>query len=203
MNTLKFVGAGMLALVTGVCAQAAEVRDGGLRGDLRRMCDPVCELRAQDGAFSLLVEAYREFQSFQIETDYQTRVRLATSMSEERGSLVIASSSRGAQTLRQFVIRLAKQERDLRFEKLQTEVVNFHSAYSCARKVDEDYVGQKIPSTVNERAAAATLKDYCLVTPGSLAQSKIQSAPCEPASNVLLDIPPVTPKRSEVVESCD
>ena len=182
---------------------AAEVRDHGLRGDLRKLCDPVCELRAQDGAFSLLVESYRQFQSYQIETDYQMRLRAADGMGNDRGSLVIDAPSKGLQTLRQYIHALARMERDLRFEKLETDCKNFHAAYTCARKVDEDFLGETVPSAVDQRVAAQKLKDYCVVTPGALAQANIKKAGCVPASTVLLDAPPVAPDAKRLIEPCE
>jgi hypothetical protein len=177
--------------------------DSGLRGDLRKLCDPVCELRAQDGAFSLLVESYRQFQSYQIEADYQMRLRAAEGMGNERGSLVIESSSKGIQTLRQYIYALARIERDLRFERLETQCKNFHAAYSCVRKVDEDFLGENVPSAVDQRVAAQKLKDYCVVTPGALAQANIRKAGCLPASTVLLDAPPVAPDAKHLIEPCE
>jgi hypothetical protein len=183
--------------------RAAEMRDGGLHGELRKMCDGVCELKAQDSAFSLLMEVYRQFQAYQIESDYQVRLQQANTLTESRGSLVIESSSKGMRTLRQFVATLAAQERDLRLEELETRCANFHSAYACARKIDEDYAGEKVPSVVNERAAAQKLKDYCIITPGALAQGTIRSAGCVPASAMLLDAPRVAPDCQRVVETCE
>src|SRR5436309_8332660 len=104
------------AIVIVTQTRAAETSDR----ELRKLCDPVCELRSQDQAFSLLMETYRQYQCYQIDSDYQTRLRQCAGLSEERGSLVIDSSSSGLRTLRQFVLGLAKAERDLRMQKLET-----------------------------------------------------------------------------------
>ena len=189
-------------LVAGV-AHAADRRDGGLHGELRKMCDPVCELHAQDGAFSLLIETYRQFQSYQIETDYQMRLQAARGLSEDRGSLVIESSSKGMQTLRQYIFSLAKQERDLRFEKLQTQCANFSSAYTCVRKTDENYIGEKVPNTASQCDAAQKLRDYCVINPGTLGKGEIRKAGCIPVSTVLLDAPTVAPDPDRLIESCE
>ena len=194
---------GLLAATTAILfanqTRAAETNDR----QLRKFCDPVCELRSQDQAFSLLMETYRQFQCYQIESDYQTRLRQCAGLSEERGSLVIDSSSSGLRTLRQFVLGLAKAERDLRMQKLETECANFHSAYGCARRIDEDYIGETVPTAVDQRFAAQKLKDYCVVTPGALAKGDIRTAGCVPAGTVLLDAPTVQPDPKRLVESCE
>lgn len=195
----RMVAWGLLGLVAGGFVCAAETSDR----NARKLCDPICELRSQDGAFSLLIESYREYQSHMIENDYQMRLRAAEGVGNDRGSLVIEASSKSLQTLRHYIMALARMERDIRFEKLETQCRNFNAAYSCARKIDEDYIGETVPSMVDQRAAAQKLKDYCVVTPGALAQARVRTAGCVPATTVLLDAPPVAPDAKRLIESCE
>ena len=113
------VAAGVFLLSVAVAYGSGD-GSSGVGSRLRKYCDPVCELQSQDAAFSLLLETFRQFQSYQIETDYQNRLRAADGMNEKDGSLVIQTSSQGLQTLRSFVGVLAREERDLRMQKLQT-----------------------------------------------------------------------------------
>jgi hypothetical protein len=202
MKWLRVVVAGVLLLSVGV-AYGAEDSSSGVGGRLRTYCDPVCELQSQDAAFSLLLETYRQFQSYQIETDYQNRLHAADRMNGKDGSLVIRTSSQGLQTLRSFVGVLAKEERDLRMQKLQTEVVNFHGAYGCARKVDEGEAGGAVASRVNLRTAANKLRNFVLLSSGPLAKADLRSARTISASSVLVDAAPVDPNQDEVIEPCD
>jgi hypothetical protein len=200
----------MKALALGLCgvfvvgaAVAAGVDGANIRREIRKICDPVCELRSQDAAMSLLLEAYRQFQSHQIESDFEGRLKAANAMSQERGSLVIASSSTGVQTLRAFVVMLAEKERDLRFEQLQTQVVNFRSAYGCARRIDEEQLDTTVPTAIDTRKAASKLRDFKIVSPGTLASASRRSPKTISASAVLLDAPEVEPAEDRVIESCD
>ena len=170
---------------------------------LRKYCDPVCELQSQDGAFSLLLETYRQFQSYQIETDYQNRLRAADGMNDKDGSLVIQTSSQGLQTMRSFVGVLAREARDLRMQKLQTEVVNFRSAYGCVRKMDEEETGGPVSSRVDLQAAGRKLRNFVILSSGPLARADLRSAKPISASTVLIDAVPVSPNQSEVVEPCN
>jgi hypothetical protein len=200
----------MKALALGLCgvfvvgaAVAAGVDGANIRREIRKICDPVCELRSQDAAMSLLLEAYRQFQSHQIESDFEGRLKAANAMSQERGSLVIASSSTGVQTLRAFVVMLAEKERDLRFEQLQTQVVNFRSAYGCARRIDEEQLDTTVPTAIDTRKAASKLRNFNIIAPGTLARANFRSPRAISASTVLLDAPEVEPAQDQVIESCD
>ena len=177
--------------------------DAKIKSEIRKICDPVCELRSQDGAFSLLIEAYRQYQSRQIQSDYEARLRAANAMSNERSSLVIASASQGLLTLRAFVVMLAEKERDLRMEELQTQVVNFRSAYSCVRRVDERELGATVPTAIDTRKAAAKLRNFKIIAPGTLAKADLKTSQSISSDAVLLDTPEVTPAEDQVIQSCD
>ena len=81
-------------------------------------CDPVCEIQAQDSAFALLIEAYRQFQSRQIQVDYESRLRAAAGLGAQADSLVIGTTLNSTRTLRAWVEALAEKERELRLEQL-------------------------------------------------------------------------------------
>src|SRR5208283_5166614 len=68
--------------------------------------DPIAELRNQDSAFSLLIEAFRQIQGRIIQNDYEARIKAANALSDLK--------------TRRYVAELAKEERDLRVEKLST-----------------------------------------------------------------------------------
>src|SRR5882724_11860643 len=157
---MKMLGLAVCVFVIACGTATAGVDDAKIKSEIRKSCDPVRELRSQDAAFSLLIEAYRQFQSHRIQADYEARLRAANAMNKERGSLVIASSSTGLQTLRAFVVMLAEKERDLRMEELQTQVVNFRSAYSCVRRIDEQELGATVPIAIDTRKAAAKLRNF-------------------------------------------
>ncbi|MCG3148570.1 MAG: hypothetical protein PCFJNLEI_02014 [Verrucomicrobiae bacterium] len=168
-----------------------------------KFCDPVCELRSQDAAFSLLMEVYRQHQSYHIETDYQFRLQQIAELRADKSPFIIESDSEALKLLRQFVLGLVQKERELRMAKLETQVANFQAAYSCVRKIDEDYVGEKVAKNLSQSAAQEKIKDLVIITPGTLAQGDIRHAGTIPASVVLMN-PPVGPVNdTDLVERCD
>jgi len=108
------------------------------------------ELQNQDAALSLLLEAFRQVQSSLIESDYDSEVRAASSLTEVEA--------------RRTVLFLADLERYLRSRKLGKQVGNLLTAYDYARKMDESGAGVTVPSMIDLRAAASKLKDFRLVT---------------------------------------
>lgn len=195
MKLILRVGGLWLALVV-----ASLASEGGRPSDQRpapssvssakKFCDPVCSLRSQDAAFSLLMETFRQHQSCHIEIDYQFRLQGIAEIKGDPTANVIESNSKGLQMLRQFVYGLAKRERELRMVKLETQVANLQAAYSCVRKIDEDYVGEKVPKNLDQRTAQETLKDLVIIVPGTLAKGDAVHARTVPASVVLLNPPP-------------
>lgn len=170
---------------------------------IKTYCDPVCEVQAQDKAFSMLIEAYRQIQSYQIQSDYEQRLKSAAAVGEEHGSLIIQSSLEGVRTLRVFIEELAKREKVLRMEQLQERVANFHTVYSCVRRVDEEDVGEAVPKRVDTEAASAKLKGYVIVTLGSPATANYRMAKAAPASKIFLDAAPVMIPPDRLIQSCE
>ena len=73
---------------------------------------------------------------------------------------------------------LAKQERELRINKLCVQLGNMAIAYDHARQNDELREGVTVPHEVNTDAAADALKDFVVITP---------AGPAIPAETVLRD----------------
>lgn len=132
----------------------------------------ISELRNQDSAFALLTEAFREIQTRLIQNDYEARVRAANALESLK-------------TRRQVIV-LAKQERDLRLQKLMLQLGNMNSGYDYARQVDEREVGVVVPSHVDTIEAANRLKTFVVLTPDSVENS----APAIPVCNFLLSSVP-------------
>lgn len=189
-----------MSLMTQVLAGNA---DQGMSGRVRTACDPVCELKAQDSAFALLMETYRQFKSCEIEKNYQGRIEAAVSLPKRSSSPVLKHNSRAMQKLQEFVGALAKEERNLEMEQLQTQVVNFSSAYNCARKLDERYLGQTVTNSVSLRAAAEQLKSFVIVTGGSVGSPSFNKGAPIPADTILMDAEEVAPEASKVIETCE
>jgi hypothetical protein len=168
-----------------------------------KFCDPACELRAQDSAFNLLVESFRQHQSYQIDHDYQGRIRQISAVKEDRAGLVVRSESQTMRTLRQLMLGLAQQEREVRMAELETRVSNFEAAYTCVRKIDEDYVGEKVPKKTGREEARAMLKTFVAFKPGSIAGGDFAHARAVPASSVLANPPAEPPIAEQLVESCE
>jgi hypothetical protein len=166
-------------------------------------CDPVCELRAQDSAFSLLIEAYRQFQSREIQIDYERRLRSAAELGNQPDSLVIGTTLKSTRTLRAWVEVLAEKERDLRLEQLQTRVVNFATAYQCARKGDESVLEEPVANKVDAGAASRELKTLRVLALGSPASADFQTIVSRPAASLFLDSAPEEPWQDEVVGPCE
>ncbi len=191
-----------------VATQAASTNPAGadnvpVSQRIQKYCDPVCELQAQDGAFSLLIEAYRQFQSRQIELNYESRLKAAAHLGQDPDSLVIGTTLTSVQTMRAWIEALAEKERDLRLEQLQTRVANFTTVYHCARKADEIAVEQPVASKVNTRAAARQLMTWRLLTLGSPARANFQAVASRPAADIFLDSAPADIWPEQLVGPCE
>lgn len=197
----------MFAISAPVLLIAPAAHAGAERGSvdsrITKYCDPVCELQAQDSAYSMLIEAYRQFQSRQIQIDYEARLRAAAGMSEEHGSLVIQTSLEGVRTLRAWVEALARKERDLRMEQLYTRVANFNTAYACARKLDEELIEADVPTRVDPKSAATKLKSLRIVALGSPAKADFRTVKSTPARKLFLDTQAVEVPPDQLIEPCD
>lgn len=198
---------GLAVGLTGVALGASRGSENGNGGTvsnrITNYCDSVCELQAQDSAFSLLIEAYREFQSRQIEVDYEARLRAVAGLGKDGDTLVIDTTLHGARTMRAWTEALAAKERDLRLEQLQTRVVNFASAYQCARKGDERALDEPVANQVDARAAARELKTWRVLALGSLTSDGFRTVVSKPATSLFLDSAPAEPWQTEVVGPCE
>jgi len=170
---------------------------------IEKYCDPVCELQAQDSAFSLVIEAYRQFQSRQIELDYEARLKAAADLGQGPDSLVIATTLTSTRTMRAWIEALAEKERDLRLEQLQTRVANFTTVYHCARKADEIAVEHPVASKVDAGVAAQQLKTLRLLTLGSPARANFQTVTSKSAADIFLDSAPADTWPEQLVGPCE
>lgn len=177
--------------------------NGPVSQRIQQYCDPVCELQAQDSAFSLLIEAYRQFQSRQIELDYESRLKAAAHLGQEPDSLVIGTTLTSVRTMRAWIKALAEKERDLRLEQLQTRIANFTTVYHCARKDDETTAGLPVASKVDIRAAVPQLRTLRLLTLGSPTIANFQTVISTPAADVFLDSTPADTWPEQLVGPCE
>jgi hypothetical protein len=191
------------AVVAEAATNAQGVDASPVSNRITKYCDPVCELRAQDSAFSLLIEAYRQFQSRQIQIDYERRLRSAANLGNQPDSLVIGTTLNSTRTLRAWVEVLAEKERDLRLEQLQTRVVNFATAYQCVRKEDETALEEPVANKGDAPAAARELKTLRMLALGSPVSADFQTVVSRPAASIFLDSPPTEPWQDEVVGPCE
>jgi hypothetical protein len=106
----------------------------------------VRELRNQDEAFSLVLEAYHEVQASLIESGYEARLREA-SESQNDGT-------------RRVLRDLADLERDLRSDALSRKLEHLRAAYEYGRRDDEREGGIHVPMVVDTTAAASKLTDF-------------------------------------------
>lgn len=211
---MKLLRLGIIGIlgIAGAVGEAAETHkpkaDGAEpRSFASKFCDPVCELKSQDAAFSLLLEGYRQHEAYHIESDYQGRLQQIANLKELRSpdvpTLVLESNTRAMRRLRELVLGLVRQEREVRLSIMETRVANFQAAYSCVRKIDEDYLGERVPRTSTPAAAQKELGDFVAIIPGSLAKGDIAIAPSVPASSVLLLPTSGTANPHDLVEPCD
>ena len=117
----------------------------------KAMHGPVSDLRNQDSAFSLLIESYRQMQTFMIEGDYDKRLRGASLVKDAKD--------------REHIETLAAQERDLRLAKLRTTLGGFNAAYDTSRHESERNAGIQVPSEVDINAANEKLRKFVPFTP--------------------------------------
>lgn len=205
----EYIVGGVLCVMVAQAGLAAESSRGG---DLRmpaqptrssKFCDPICELRSQDAAFSLLVETFRQHQSYRIDTEYRERLRAATEAGREKAGFFFESDTEGLRMLRQFIYGMAKQEAQLRMAKLETQVANLQAAYSCVRKIDEDYIGEKVAKNLDSRVAQEKLRDFVILSPGTIAKVGSAETRSVPANLVLLNSPPGPANNEDVINPCD
>ena len=177
-------------------------------------CDSVCQLHAQDWAFALLIETYREYRCNQIEAEYGRRTRAVAGLSAvPDDSGVVHAPLRFVQQLQELLGDVAAAERNRGLQLIHTQVNNFQSLYDCARKRDEEALGVMVAKTVDSRAVVRELKQYLVVQPDPVANTATPAdahdlrhvmvvspkylsahamdAESEPASSLLFDEPAV------------
>lgn len=143
----------------------------------RRPADPVSELRNQDEAFALLIEAFRQVQGRIIQNDYEARIQAANELDDLK--------------TRRRVVVLASQERELRLQKLYHQIGNLNLTYDNTRRDDERAANVEVPVHIDTAHAAKTLMDYVFIAPVANAKPGEIKTKTVPASNYLLDkLPP-------------
>lgn len=133
----------------------------------RTLPGPVSNLRNQDSAFSLLIESYRQMQTFMIEGDYDKRLRAA--------ALVKDPKERG------HIETLAAQERELRLAKLHGMLEGFGAAYDTSRRESERAAGIHVESEVDIKAANEKLRKFVPFTPHDFGPGENQPSHLVPA----------------------
>jgi len=133
----------------------------------------VSELRNQDSVFSILIEAFRQVQGRVIQTDYEARIKAANALDDLK--------------TRRRVVVLARQERELRVQKLYHEIGNLNLSYDHTRRDDERAAGVEVPVHIDTGHAAKTLMDYVFIAPAANDESGEFKTKTVPASNYLLD----------------
>jgi len=133
---------------------------------------PVADLRNQDSAFSLLIESYRQMQTFMIEGDYEKRLRAAALVKDAKE--------------RDHINTLAAQERELRLAKLRNTLGNFNTAYNSSRHVTEKTAGVSVPNSVDTKAANDKLRSFVPFTPSEFGPSENQPSSLLPAGAMMI-----------------
>ena len=127
----------------------------------------VAELRNQDAAFSLLIESYRQMQTFMIEADFEKRLRAAALVKDNKD--------------RDHIIDLAGQEHDLRLAQLRENLGKFNATYDTSRQSTEKATGVSVPNKVDTKTADAKLRKLVPFTPSKLGPSQDHPSQLLPA----------------------
>src|SRR6266850_2413278 len=125
----------------------------------------VTELQTRDSAFSLLIVAFGEVQTSLIESDYEARLRAASSIHDP--------------ATRSPVRELARQERELRLRKLNRQLAELSAAYVHSRQPvpDEESSGPVPPAKVDTAAAHQTRKSFVIVEAATIETESETNAP--------------------------
>lgn len=126
---------------------------------------PATRLRKQDSAFSLLIEAYRQFHNHLIQSDYDRQRRAAARLPDRES--------------RRQALALVERERDLRVRKLCTQLATFAVAYDYSRQRDQRNEGISVPRAVDADAAAEELKEFVVIVPPAGNSSKPGTIPAD------------------------
>ena len=139
-----------------------------------KSANPLAELRNQDSAFSLLIEAFRQIQGRIIQTDYEARIKAANALSDLK--------------TRRYVCQLAKEERGLRVAKLYHQIGNLNLTYENTRRDDERTLAvADVPVHIDTGHAAKTLMDFVFIAPTTPDKNGEIKTVSVPAKNYLLD----------------
>jgi len=186
-------------------------------------CDSVCQLRAQDWAFALLVETYREYRCNQIEDGYGKRTRAVASLANVPAyDGVVHVQLHFVQQLQEILGDIAAAERNRGLQLVHTQVNNLQSMYDCVRKRDEQALGVAVAKTVDSHVIARELKQYLVIQPESLTNTLFRDDARElfvspkfltdhdssqyetkPASTLLYDEPDVPVDRNLLLAPCE
>ena len=115
--------------------------------DLR--AEATSESQIHDSAFSLLITAFAEVQTSLIENDYQAQQQAAASIQDYQA--------------RQDVVKLARQERELRLRKLNRQLAELSAAYVHLRQSDAQKNGDHPPAKVGIQDAEKKLNGFVIV----------------------------------------
>ncbi len=136
--------------------------------------DPIAELRNQDSAFSLLIEAFRQIQARIIQNDYEARIKAANALGDLK--------------TRRYVAGLAKEERDLRVAKLYHQIGNLNLTYDHTRRDDERALAvTDVPVHIDTGHTAKTLMDFVFIAPTAPDKNGEIKTTTVPARDYLLD----------------
>lgn len=179
LSAMKIKGLALgLTLSMLVCTSSFSVESTGGSANQptaqTKPADPIAELRNQDSAFSLLIEAFRQIQGRIIQNDYEARIKAANALSDLK--------------TRRYVFQLAKQERDLRVAKLYHQIGNLNLTYDHTRRDDERARAvADVPVHIDTRHAAKTLMDFVFIAPTAPDKNGEIKTTTIPAKNYLLD----------------
>jgi len=150
-------------------------------------CESVCQLHAQDWAFALLIETYREYRCNQVEVDYANRTRAMARLADAPNTNgIVHAPLRFVQLLQELLGEIAAAERNRGLQLIHTQVNNFQSLYDCARKNDELALGATVTNTVDNRSIAQELKKYVVLKPELLAKNTAPATAREPKANLFV-----------------
>lgn len=167
MKTPRFTATllAFLAINTAIAGESPD-RDS-TPAALRALPGPGSELRNQDSAFSLLIESYRQMQSFMIEADYEKRLKAAARVQDPKEQA--------------HIIALIEHEHDLRLAKLRDMVAGFIATYDNSRQPNDKVTSASAPSAVDTKTANAKLHTLVPFTPKQFGPSENQPSQLLPA----------------------
>jgi hypothetical protein len=199
--TAFFVTVGLLQLAA-FPATSQEVAGAVAKPEIASR-NGVRTLQNQDKAFALTIEAFRQYRVFQIEMEYERRLHAIEGIGKETSALILRDTSQGLQTLNEWLVGLAKYDRDMHFEKLEAQVQNLRAAYDCARQYDERELGVSVPANINTEAASEELKKFTATLVGAPLDKRAVSLPPIPAKALLYDSPQPPVVNEPLAEKCD